>query len=140
MEFIGKSEPINKIGDKKKATYYIRNNALRFYFAFIYGKNNILSLLGPNAFFDRYIKDRLISFIFLRFEDISKTFISLLVQQGKIKEIYNIGTYYYDNPVYKTNGEFDIAIQTNSGFDIIEVKFLKEKVNQAIINKEIAQI
>ena len=57
-----------------------------------------------------------------------------------IKEIYNIGTYYYDNPVNKTNGEFDIAIQTNSGFDIIEVKFLKEKVNQAIINKEIAQI
>ena len=140
MEFIGKSEPINKIGDKKKATYYIRNNALRFYFAFIYGKNNILSLLGPNAFFDRYIKDRLISFISLRFEDISKTFISLLVQQGKIKEIYNIGTYYYNNPVNKTNGEFDIAIQTNSGFDIIEVKFLKEKVNQAIINKEIAQI
>ena len=38
------------------------------------------------------------------------------------------------------NGEFDVAIQRKDGFDIIEVKFLKDKVNQTIINEEIKQI
>lgn len=140
MEFIEKNEPINKIGDKKKATYFIKNNALRFYFTFVYGKSNTLSLIGPDAFFDNYIKGKLTTFIALRFEDISKTFISILTQKGELKGIYNIGTYYYDDSKNKTNGEFDVAIQNKDGFDIIEVKFLKDKVNQTIINEEIGQI
>ena len=140
MEFIERNEPINKIGDKKKATYFIKNNALRFYFTFVYGKSNTLSLIGSDAFFHNYIKEKLTAFIALRFEDISKSFISILTQKGKLKDIYNIGTYYYDDSKTKTNGEFDVAIQRKDGFDIIEVKFLKDKVNQTIINEEIKQI
>ncbi len=140
MEFIERNEPINKIGDKKKATYFIKNNALRFYFTFVYGKSNTLSLIGSDAFFNNYIKEKLTTFIALRFEDISKSFISILTQKGKLKDIYNIGTYYYDDSKTKTNGEFDVAIQRKDGFDIIEVKFLKNKVNQTIINEEIKQI
>lgn len=140
MEFLEKNEPINKIGDKKKTTYCIRSNALRFYFSFVYGKNNTLSLIGKDEFYDLYIKNGIRTFISHRFEDVSKSFISLMVQKQMLKGIYNIGSYYYDDSITKTNGEFDLALQTSDGFDIIEVKFMKNKVDKSIINKEIEQI
>ena len=140
MEFIERNEPINKLGDKKKATYTIKNNALRFYFTFVYGKANILSLIGPDAFYERYIKGKLTTYIALRFEDISRQFISLMVKQGYLQHVLNIGTYYYDDPTKKKNGEFDVAILTTEGYDIIEVKYLKGKVDKALFNKEMSQI
>lgn len=140
MEFIDKNIPINKMNDSKKMTYFIKNNALRFYFTFIYGRTNILSLIGANAFFDRYISNGLNTFISYRFENIVKTYFSLIVKAGKLNDIYNIGTYYYDDPISKTNGEFDVVLETKDGFDIVEAKYLKDKVNKEIIDEEIVQI
>lgn len=140
MEFIDKNIPINKMNDSKKMTYFIKNNALRFYFTFIYGRTNILSLIGANAFFDRYISNGLNTFISYRFENIVKTYFSLMVKAGKLNDIYNIGTYYYDDPISKTNGEFDVVLETKDGFDIVEAKYLKDKVNKEIIDEEIVQI
>lgn len=140
MEFIDKNIPINKMNDSKKMTYFIKNNALRFYFTFIYGRTNILSLIGANAFFDRYISNGLNTFISYRFENIVKTYFSLMVKTGKLNDIYNIGTYYYDDPISKTNGEFDVVLETKDGFDIVEAKYLKDKVNKEIIDEEIVQI
>lgn len=140
MEFIDKNEPINKLGDKKKTTYYIKNNALRFYYTYIYGMNNVLLSLGADLFFERFIKDSLTTYISYRFEDICRTFVSLMTKKGKISEVYNIGTYYYDDPTNKKNGEFDIAVQIKDGFDIIEAKYWAGKVDNATIEEEIRQI
>lgn len=140
MEFIGKNVPINKIGDNKKTTYYIKNNSLRFYFTYVYGKQNILSMIGPKAFYEQFIKDSIVTFLSCRFEDIVRDYLSMQVKAGKLTGIYNIGTYYYDDSINKKNGEFDVAIQRKDGFDIIEVKFLKDKINEQIIKKEISQI
>ena len=140
MEFLGKNEPINKIGDNKKVTYYIKNNALRFYFLYVYAKKNTITLLGSNEYYNKYISNNIITFISKRFEEISRCFLSLIIKKGYIKDIVNLGTYYYDDSKTKTNGEFDIAVETHSGFDIIEVKYLKGKVSKEIINKEISQI
>ena len=140
MEFIDKNAPINKIGDTKKYTYFIKNNALRFYFTYIYGRLNALMKIGAEAFYDRYIKDSLITFISFRFEDVVKTYLSMLASSGFLKNVYDIGSYYYDDPLTKTNGEFDIAIKNKNGYDIIEAKFTKNKVDSQIVNQEIAQI
>ena len=140
MEFVDKNYPINKIGDSKKTTYFIKNNALRFYFTYLYGKKNIISLIGPKAFYERYIKTSITTFISYRFEDIVKTYLSMQVKQGKMQGIYNIGSYYYDDFANKKNGEFDVALQCKDGYDIIEVKFYKDKIKKSLIENEIQQI
>ena len=140
MEFIDKNCPINKLNDNKKATYYIKNNALRFYFTYVYGKINILSMIGPKAFYDKYISSSIETFISYRFEDIVKTYLSIQVKNGKINDIYNIGSYYYDDSVNKKNGEFDVALETKDGFHIIEAKFYKDKIKKSLVDKEIKQI
>lgn len=140
MEFVSKNSPINKINDNKKATYFIKNNALRFYFTYIYGKKNILSLIGPNAFYDKYIKDSILTFIYLRFEDIVRSYLSLQVKKGISSDIYNIGSFYYDDIINKKNGEFDVALENKDGFDIIKVKYYKDKIKKSIIEKEIKEI
>ena len=121
-------------------TYYIKNNALRFYFTYIYGRQNILSAIGSDAFYDRYIKDSITTFIARRFEDIVRDYLMLQVRFGMINGVYNIGTYYYDDPINKTNGEFDVALEVDDGYDIVEVKYLKDEVDQKTIRKEIKQI
>lgn len=35
--------------------------------------------------------------------------LSLMVQSGKITGIYDIGTYYFDDPANKKNSEIDVA-------------------------------
>ena len=140
MEFVNKNVPINKLGDNKKSTYFINNNALRFYFTYIYGKQNILSLIGPNAFYEKYIKESLTTFLSYRFEEIVRTYLSIQVKKGNLENIYNIGTYYYDDQINKKNGEFDVALECKDGFDIIEVKFLKDKLKNSVIENEIKQI
>lgn len=140
MEFIDKNVPINKVGDKKKTTYFIKNYALRFYFTYIYGRQNVLSKIGKEAFYKTYIKDSITTFISYRFEEIARAYFSLMVQKRKLKGIYDIGTYYYDDAKNKTNGEFDVALKVKNGYEIIEVKYLKDKVKNKTIKKEINQI
>ncbi len=140
MEFVDKNIPINKVGDKKKTTYFIKNNALRFYFAYIYGRQNILSKIGKEGFYKTYIQDSIVTYISYRFEEIVRTYFSLMVQLGKITGIYDIGTYYFDDSINKKNGEFDIALKVKDGYEIIETKYLKDKVNNQIIKEEIKQI
>ena len=140
MNFIGKNYPINKPADKKKITYYIKNNALRFYYNYVYGKVNLIAFMGADEFYEQYIKESLKTFISYRFEDIAMQFMSKIVKKGLIKGITNVGTYYYDDIATKTNGEFDVAIQKKNVYDIIEVKYLKDKVTKQIIEKEVKQI
>ena len=104
MEFIEKNTPINRLGDAKKTSYYIKNNALRFYFTYIYGRQNILGLLGPKEFFNRYIKESLVAFLSHRFEEIVRSYFSIEVRLGRLNGILDIGTYYYDDSKKKKNG------------------------------------
>lgn len=140
MEFIEANSPINRINDNKKVSYSLLNNALRFYYGYIYGKENIINILGKEVFYETYIEKSINTFISFRFEDIVKQYISHLIKNKSLRGIYNLGTYYYDDPKNKKNGEFDIAIKTNDGYDIIEVKYLQTKLNDELIRKEIEKI
>ena len=55
------------------------------------------------------------------------------VKNGILKNVYNIGSYYYDDLVNKKNGEFDVALECKDGYDIIEVKFYKDKIKKSIV-------
>ena len=140
LKIIKKTYPINKMGDSKKAYYEICDNVLRFFYTYVNDNRSQLSLLGGDAFYDEYISPSIIEYISHRFEEQARQYFSICSKKGIIKGIKNIGTYYYDDKEGKTNGEFDVAIETKDGYEIYEVKYLKNKLTNEMIKKEIEQI
>lgn len=137
---IRKDYPINKINQDKKATYQINDNAVRFYYTYIYDKKFLLERMDKEDFYDNFIEPTIIEYVSRRFEDICQSFIWQLAKQKKIKDVYNVGKYYYDDSENHTNGEFDLAIERKESFDIIEVKYLKNKLRKQDAEKELEQI
>ena len=140
MDIIAKIYPINKARDKKKVFYEIKDNLLRFYYAFIYKNKSALQMIGAEAFYEEYIKEAIITFISYRFEEIVRTYFSLSVKRGKLRGISNIGTFYYDDSVTHSNGEFDVAIERKDVYDIYEVKYYTVPLQLKEIHNEVSQI
>lgn len=140
MEIVTKTYPINKQDDSKKCAYEVNDNLLRFYYTYVYKNKSALRMLGPAAFFDEYIEPSLVTFISHRFEEIARTYFSLLAKSGKLRGVTNIGTYYYDDSKAKTNGEFDVALERKDVYDIYEVKYHLLPLGIGEMKKEEKQI
>lgn len=140
LEIIARNSPINKIGDNKKSTFEINDNLLRFYFTFIYKNASALQVLGAEAFYDEYIAPALTDFISRRFEGICRDYFSLQVRSGKMKGVRNIGSYYYDDPIHRKNGEFDVALEFADGYEIYEAKYYAQPMTLDEINREVQQV
>ena len=140
LEILSRNIPINKPNDNKKATYELSDNLLRFYYAFVYKNASALQVLGAEAFYDEYISPLLTDFIAHRFEDICREYFSLQVRSGKLKGVRNIGSYYYDDPVYRKNGEFDVALELADGYAIYEAKYYAKPMTLDEIHCEVQQV
>jgi len=141
LELIKKDAPINKMGDAKKTKYEINDNLLRFYYAYVAPNEYLFMYKDPSLIYTDEIELSITTFISYRFEDICRDFLWRFVNSSKMPGIQNIGRYYYDDPVHKKNGEFDVAVLHKDGsVIIIEAKYLNHKVNQTMIHKEISQI
>lgn len=140
MEIIAKVYPINKPDDKKKVTYEVRDNLLRFYYTYIYKNKSALQMLGAEAFYEEYIEASLVTFISHRFEEIARTYFSLCVQKRKLRGVSNIGTFYYDDSTKKKNGEFDVVLERKDTYDIYEVKYYTAPMRLKEMQKEEAQV
>jgi len=139
MEIISKQFPINKSDDKKKTSYELCDNLLRFYYAFVYKNKSALTVLGAEAFYDEYIERSVITFISRRFEEQCRVFFSLQVKCGRLRGVSDIGTYRYDDAESRKNGEFDVVLARKNKYDVYEVKYysgpLTEKDMEAEANK-----
>ncbi len=140
LEIVSRNSPINKIGDNKKATFEINDNLLRFYFTFIYKNASALQVLGAEAFYDEYVAPTLTDFISRRFEGICRDYFSLQVRSRKLKGVRNIGSYYYDDPVHRKNGEFDVALELADGYAIYEAKYYAQPMTLDEIRREAQQV
>lgn len=140
LEIIARNSPINKIGDNKKSTFEINDNLLRFYFTFIYKNASALQVLGAEAFYDEYIAPALTDFISRRFEGICRDYFSLQVRSRKMKGVRNIGSYYYDDPIHRKNGEFDVALEFADGYEIYEAKYYAQPMTLDEIHCEVHQV
>ncbi|MBO7614249.1 MAG: AAA family ATPase [Bacilli bacterium] len=141
IELIKKVAPINKLNDVKKAKYEINDNLLSFYFKYILPNQYLFDYKDIGMLYDEEIAPTLTTYISYRFEDLCREFLWNYVNQNKIKNVVDIGRYYYDDPINKTNGEFDLAILNKDGsVQIIEAKYLTNEVTNQIIQKEIKQI
>lgn len=140
MQIIDKYFPINKKTDKKKIFYELKDNLIRFYYAYVYKNKSALTVLGAHAFYERYVEPSITEFISRRFESLCRDFISIGVQSGAFKGVTDIGTYYFDDPTEKTNGEFDVATERDGGYDIFEVKYHKDRLTEKEMLDEEKQI
>ena len=124
METIKKTEPINRKNDKKKQFYEITDNLMRFYFTFIFGSAGTIARIGEEQFFSRNIEGVLNQFVSRRLEGIALQYFHRMALMGKYADIEDYGSYWYDDPITKTNGEFDCVIKrTGELYDFYECKY-----------------
>ena len=137
METIQKTEPINRRNDKKKQFYEITDNLMRFYFSFIFGTAGTIVRIGEEQYYARNIEKTLEQFISRRFEGITLQYFHRMALQGKYSDIEDFGSYWYDDPVNKTNGEFDCVIKRNGDlYDFYECKYFDRPMTQKECEQE----
>lgn len=140
IEAVEKESPINDQGDRKKTFYMISNNLVRFYYTYIFSYKEELSILGPDTFYRMYIQPSINTFISYRVEGIARSYFSRLAKNNTLGDVYNIGTYWYDDKKRKRNGEFDCVLKRKDSFDIYEVKYLAKPLSLALMTEEIKKI
>ena len=140
IEAIEKVSPINAKDDKRKSFYTITNNLVRFYYAYIFSHKDELRRLGPDTFFRMYIEPSLNTFISYRVEGIARSYFFRKAKSDSLGDVYDIGSYWYDDRRLKKNGEFDCVIKRKNSYDIYEVKYLSEPLSEDLMNEEIKKI
>ena len=142
MDVISKVEPINEEGNKRKLGYFIKDNLTLFYYRYLFRYSSQLQIMDPEVFYEKYIEnDFETSFVPNRFEIICKQFI---IKENLLNHfeppLFKIGKYYYDDPLTKSNGEFDLVSEDENGYIFYEVKFRKQKLSSSLIKEEIEQV
>ena len=141
METIRKTEPINRKNDKKKQFYEITDNLMRFYFSFIFGVAGSIYRIGERQFYKRNIEGMIEQYISRRFEGIVLQYFHRAALMGKYPDIEDFGSYWYDDPATKTNGEFDCVIKrTGQLYDFYECKYLDRAMTLEECEKEKHQL
>lgn len=140
METIRKVSPVNKRRDNKKQFYEISDNLMRLYFAYVFGNAAQLANLGPGAFFDVEMAPSISQFADRRFEDIALQYFRRLARSGELVGVRDFGSYWYDDPAARTNGEFDCVLDRGGTFDFYECKRFDRPMTLAECEAEEAQV
>lgn len=140
MGLIASITPINKKNDRKKAYYAIADNLVRFYYTYIYPNASSIIHLREEDFYDAYIKLSIGTFISIRFESIVRDYLRIKVAELEGTTPLDIGTFWYDDPKTKKNGEFDCAVRFNDHYSLYEAKFYTRSMSVAEMRAEAAQV
>lgn len=132
---------MRKIINKNPVTP-ISDPCVRFYYKFIYSNESAHKILDDSTFYKTFIKDDFESVVVPKtFEAVSKQFLIKENRKGKITPLLlDIGTYWYDNPIKKINGQFDIVGRSKEGYIFFERQYTNSKVTDQVITEEIDQI
>ena len=142
MDVVAKEAPINDENNKKKSGYSISDNLSLFYYKYIFRNRSRMNVMDSDVFYDKYIaEDFETKFVPKGFEKICRQFLIRKNRRGLLDEIFEkIGKYYYDDPLEKKNGEFDIVTLDDKGYIFYEAKFRKEPMTESMIENEIRQV
>jgi AAA+ ATPase superfamily predicted ATPase len=142
MDLISYVCPINDKTNRKKSGYVLTDSAVYFYYRYIYHNLSIKNILSNEMFYDKYINDDFLNVVVPKtFEKIAKEYLIRMNKAGKINPIIeDIGTFWYDNPIEKKNGQFDLVTKTKDGYIVYDVKFTNSKIDNHIVKEEIEQI
>ena len=142
MDVVAKEAPINDENNRKKAGYFISDNLSLFYYKYIFRNISRMNIMDPDVFYDKYIADDFESkYVPKIFENICKQYLIRKNRKGLMEPVFEkIGKYYYDDPVERKNGEFDIVTLDEHGYIFYEAKFRKEPITESMIQNEIRQV
>ena len=142
MDLIHYVCPINDKKNKKKSGYGLTDSAVCFYYRYIYHNLSIKNIISDDLFYEKYIKDDFLHTVVPKtFEKIAKEYLIRKNKNGLIVPyLEDIGTYWYDNPKEKKNGEFDLVTKSSDGYTVYEVKYTNSKIDNRIINEEVEQL
>lgn len=142
MDLIECVSPINDRKNKRKSGYRISDPCVRFYYNFIYRNESAHRIFNDETFYDKFIDEEFNKKVIpLMFETISKEFLIRKNKLGQIEPILtDIGTYWYDNPENKTNGQFDVVAKSFNNYIFFECKYTEKKITDEIIKGEIEQV
>ncbi len=142
MDLIEYVCPINDKNNKTKSGYQIKDNAMRFFYRYIFRNQSERALLSEEMFFRDFIQNDFESeFVPKAFETVAKQYLIRRNKRGENKPLLlDIGTYWYDSPKKRKNGQFDVVGKTKDGYVFYEVKFTKEPITNNVIQNEIEQV
>ena len=142
MDVVSKEAPINDENNKKKSGYFISDNLSLFYYKYIFRNMSRMNIMDSDVFYDRYIaEDFETKYVPKSFERICKQYLIRKNRKGLMDEVFEkIGKYYYDDPIEKRNGEFDIVTLDDRGYIFYEAKFRKEPITESVVQNEIRQV
>lgn len=140
METVEKIFPINKADDKKKQFYEIKDNLMRFYFSYIFANDSLISKFGEKVFFENKIAPSLNTFISFRFEGIVNQYFKRQAHSGKLNNIEDFGSFWYDDKKSGKNGQFDCVLKENDGYNFYEVKFYNHPMTLSECQEEEKQV
>lgn len=142
MEVVEKEAPINDENNKRKSGYFISDNLSYFYYKYIFRYLSQMNMMDSEVFYNKYIEqDFETQYVPHMFEKVCKQYLIRLNRSGKTAEpFYKIGKYYYDDPIHKTNGEFDIVSVDDKGYVFYECKFRNSIISNHDIEIEIKQV
>ena len=142
MDVVSKEAPINDENNKKKSGYFISDNLSLFYYKYIFRNLSRMNIMDSDVFYDKYIaEDFETKYVPKSFERICRQYLIRKNRNGLMDEVFEkIGKYYYDDPVEKRNGEFDIVTLDDRGYIFYEAKFRKDPVTENTVQNEIRQV
>ncbi len=142
MDLIEYVAPINDKKNKQKGGYKISDFCAKFYYNFIYRNESIHNILDDSLFYEKFINEEFEkSIVPLCFETIAKQYLIKENRKGNYSPLFlDIGTYWYDNPIEKKNGQFDIVAKCSEGYIFYECKFMDSPIDDKIIKDEINQV
>lgn len=142
MDVVAKEAPINDENNKKKTGYFISDNLSLFYYKYIFRNISRMNIMDSDIFYEKYIADDFeTKYVPKIFENICRQYLIRKNKKGLTEEIFEkIGKYYYDDPVKKRNGEFDIVTLDDRGYIFYEAKFRKEPVTEQMVQEELEQV
>lgn len=142
MDVVAKEAPINDENNRKKSGYFISDNLSLFYYKYIFRNISRMNLMDSDIFYDKYIAvDFENKYVPKIFENICRQYLIRKNRKGLMDEIFEkIGKYYYDDPIEKKNGEFDIVTLDDNGYIFYESKFRKDPITESMIQNEIRQV
>lgn len=136
MDLIEKNNPINRKDDAKKTFYEISDNLLRFFYTYIMPGRNYIAQYGPDAAYDNLVLPSLDTYISKRFEKIVREYFTRMIRERKNRDFLESGTYWYDLPREKKNGEFGCVVKMKNGYMVVECKYLKDPMTVSLAMEE----
>jgi AAA+ ATPase superfamily predicted ATPase len=142
MDLLRKSNPINDETSKQKTFYALTDNAFSFYYRYLFLHKSARNVMNAEDFYETYIaQDFETKFVPAAFERIARQYLIRKNKAGAIKPPFlAIGSYWYDDPKTKQNGQFDVVGKKEKGYVFYEVKFREKPLADNLIQEEAAQI